>query len=136
MGPPLLFAYTFIVAVCFRLSCCYLVITFQNSLFEIYDVGAILFKNGHPQHSLTPLYKDNMSAINMINNSVPTERSCHIDIQHLAIQNWVNAKEIAMQHIPGIFSIPMDLPRHPAGFSTPAMGTVLQTEPDSMSERK
>ena len=34
------------------------------------------------------LYKDNMSAIKMINNHIPTEHSCHIDIQHFAIQDW------------------------------------------------
>jgi len=31
---------------------------------------------------------DNQLAINMINARVPTERSCHIDIQHFAIQDW------------------------------------------------
>ena len=45
-----------------------------------------------------------MSAINMINNRVPTERSCHIDIQHFAIQDWADAKDIVMRHIPGINS--------------------------------
>ena len=46
-----------------------------------------------------------MSAINMINNSIPTE-SRHIDIQHFAIQDLADAKDIVMQHIPGILSIP------------------------------
>ena len=47
-----------------------------------------------------------MSAINMINNHVPTERSRHIEIQHFAIQDWAEAKDIVLQHIPGILSIP------------------------------
>ena len=47
-----------------------------------------------------------MSAIIMINSRVPTERAQHIDIQHFAMQDWAHAKEIDMQHIPGILSIP------------------------------
>ena len=49
-----------------------------------------------------------MSAINMINNRVPTEQSRHIDIQHFAIQDWAEAQDIVMRHIPGILSIPGD----------------------------
>ena len=66
----------------------------------------ILLKLGYPQDGPTPLYEDNMSAINMINNRVSTERSRHIDIQHFAIQDWAKAKDIVMQHMPGILSIP------------------------------
>ena len=58
-----------------------------------------------------------MSAINMINNRVPTERSRHIDIQYFAIQDWAEAKEIVMRHIPGTISIPDGL--------TKALGWVL-----------
>ena len=66
----------------------------------------VLLELGYPQIGPTPLYEDNMSAINMINNPVPTERSRHIDIQHFAIQDWAEAKDIVMRHIPGILSIP------------------------------
>ena len=66
---------------------------------------AVLLELGYPQDGPTPLYEDNMSAINMINNRVPTERSRHIDIQHFAIQDWAEAKDIVMRHIPGILSI-------------------------------
>ena len=52
------------------------------------------------------LYEDNMSAINMINNHVPTKWSCYIDIQHFSIKDWANAKDIVMQHTPCILSIP------------------------------
>ena len=48
---------------------------------------AVLLEFGYPQIGPTPLYEDNMSAINMINNPVPTERSRHIDIQHFAIHS-------------------------------------------------
>ena len=67
---------------------------------------AVLLELGYPRDVPTPLYEDNMSAINMINNHVPTERSCHIDIQHFAIQDWAEAKDIVMCHILGILSIP------------------------------
>ena len=60
-----------------------------------------------------------MQAIDMINNRVPTEWSCHIDIQHFAIHDWPNPKGIVMQHISGILSIPDRL--------TKALGPVLHS---------
>ena len=60
-----------------------------------------------------------MSAINMINNRVPIERSCHIDIQHFAIQDQAEAKDIVMRNIPGILSIPYGL--------TKALGCILHS---------
>ena len=80
---------------------------------------AVLLELGYPQDGPTPLYEDNMSAINMINNRVPTERSRHIDIQHFAIQDWAEAKDIVLRHIPGILSIPDGL--------TKALGWVLHS---------
>ena len=80
---------------------------------------AVLLELGYPQDGPTPLYEDNMSAINMINNRVPTERSRHIDIQYFAIQDWAEAKDIVMRHIPGILSIPDGL--------TKALGWVLHS---------
>ena len=50
-----------------------------------------------------------MSAIKMINARVPTERSRHIDIQHFAIQDWKEAGDIVMRHIPGILNPADDL---------------------------
>ena len=44
----------------------------------------------------TPLYEDNLSVINRINNRVPTEWPCHIDIQHFAIQDWADTKETVL----------------------------------------
>ena len=70
---------------------------------------AVLLELGYLQDGPTLLYEGKMSAINMINNRVPTERSCHIDIQHFAIQDWAKAKDIVMGHTPGILSIPDEL---------------------------
>ena len=50
-----------------------------------------------------------MSAIQMINAKVPTERSRHIDIQFFAIQDWKEALEIVMIHIPGVINPSDDL---------------------------
>ena len=70
---------------------------------------AILYELGFPQRQPTPIYEDNQSAINMINARRPTERSRHIDIQHFAIQDWKEAKDIVMRHIPGIINPADDL---------------------------
>ena len=64
---------------------------------------------GFRQTGPTPLFEDNMSAINMVNNRVPTQRSRHIDIQAFAIQDWRDQGDILMEHIPGIINISDDL---------------------------
>ena len=69
----------------------------------------ILKELGFPQLGPTPIYEDNMSAIKMINARVPTERSRHVDIQHFAIQDWHDAGDIVMRHIPGIINPSDDL---------------------------
>ena len=58
------------------------------------------------------LLEDNMSAIQMINAKVPTERSRHIDIQFFAIRDWKEALEIVMHHIPCIINPSNDLTKH------------------------
>jgi len=70
---------------------------------------AVMTELGFPQDEPTPIYEDNMSAIKMINARVPTERSRHIDIQHFAIQDWKEAGDIVMRHIPGIINPADDL---------------------------
>ena len=67
---------------------------------------------------MAPLFEDSMSAINMINNRVPTEWSFHIDIQHFAIQDW--ADPIVMHNVSGILSIFDGL--------TKALGWVLHSQ--------
>ena len=57
---------------------------------------AVLLEIRYSQLHPTLLYEDNMSAINMINNHASTEQSCHIDIQHFAVQDWADAKDIVM----------------------------------------
>ena len=61
------------------------------------------------------MYIDNMSAINMINHRIPTERSRHIDIQHFAIQDWRENGDIETHHIEGILC-PPDCLTKPVGW--------------------
>ena len=52
----------------------------------------------------TRLYCDNEAAIAMINESRPTNRARHVDIQHFAIQEWRDKGDIIMAHIRGIIN--------------------------------
>jgi len=64
---------------------------------------------GFPPREPTQLCCDNQSTINMINARVPTERSCHIDIQHFVIQDWKDSGDIVMKFIPGVINPSDDL---------------------------
>jgi hypothetical protein len=76
---------------------------------QVKFVRAILLELGFPQEGPTPIYEDNQSAIHMINAQKPTERSRHIDIQFFAIQDWKEAGDIIMAHIPGVINPADDL---------------------------
>lgn len=73
---------------------------------------------GFTQHEPTPIYFDNKSAINMIKVLVPTDRSRHIDIQLIDIQDWKDAGDITMAHIPGIINPSDDLTKPLVGSCT------------------
>jgi hypothetical protein len=55
------------------------------------------------------LHIDNRAALDMINESRPTPRARHIEIQHFAIQEWRQRGDIIMRHIPGIINCSDDL---------------------------
>ena len=57
----------------------------------------------------TCLFVDNQAALAMINESRPTPRARHIDIQHFAIQEWRHAGDIVMKHCPGLINASDDL---------------------------
>jgi hypothetical protein len=65
---------------------------------------SILRELGFPQDEPTPIFEDNESCIKMANAGKPTPRSRHIDIQHFAIQDWKQAGDIVLIHIPGIIN--------------------------------
>ena len=45
----------------------------------------------------------------IINACVPTERTCHIDVQYFAIQDWKEDGSIEILHIPGVINPADDL---------------------------
>ena len=70
---------------------------------------SILSDLGFAQDKPTNIYVDNVSAINIVNSKIPTERSRHIDIQYLAIQDWKDNGDILMHHIAGVINPADDL---------------------------
>jgi hypothetical protein len=64
-----------------------------------------LDRNTHTQNCLTTLlYIDNQATMHMINDDKPMPRSCHIDIQYFAIQEWHEAGILKVEHIPGVIN--------------------------------
>jgi hypothetical protein len=63
---------------------------------------SILAQLGFLQAKPTPICEDNKSKIKMTNADKPTERSCHIDIQYFALQDWKKAGHLYLTKIPGI----------------------------------
>lgn len=57
----------------------------------------------------TRMFIDNIAALHMINEKRPTPRACHIEIQHFAIQEWCDKKEIIMEHLSGVINPSDDL---------------------------
>ena len=57
----------------------------------------------------SPLFIDNQAALAMINESRPTPRARHIEIQHYAIQEWRQNGDILMKHLPGVLNTSDDL---------------------------
>jgi hypothetical protein len=74
-----------------------------------------LHELGFTQTSPTPIYINNLSAIQFINARRPTDRSRHIDIQAFAIQDWKDNGDILMHHIPGVIN-PADSLTKPTGW--------------------
>jgi hypothetical protein len=57
-----------------------------------------------PPSKPTILYEDNQATIAMINEQCPTSRVRHIATQHFAIQEWRDAGDITLVHIPGVLN--------------------------------
>jgi hypothetical protein len=79
----------------------------------------------HRSNLCNYIWLDNEAAIAMINEHKPTTCSCHIDIQHLAIQEWHQCGDIIMHHIPGIIN--------PSNQATKAFGWTLHSQHGSRS---
>ena len=59
---------------------------------------------GFPHESPTPIYEDNDSTIDIVNSSIPTEITRHIDVRLYAIQGWKEVGDIIVHHIPVIIN--------------------------------
>jgi len=77
----------------------------------------ILHELGYTQTEPTPIYKDNDSAIKIVNHSRPTDCSRHVEIRYFALQHWRLMKDIILIHLPGVVN--------PADMLTKALGWVL-----------
>jgi hypothetical protein len=53
----------------------------------------------------TTLYIDNQATMHMINDNKPMPWSCHIDIQHFAIQEWHDTGVLKVMHIPSVINL-------------------------------
>jgi hypothetical protein len=80
---------------------------------------SILSQLGFAQTSPTPIHEDNELTIKMVNADKPTERSCHIDIQYFAIQDWRKAAHLYLTHLCGIIN--------PSDALTKSVGWVLHS---------
>jgi hypothetical protein len=77
----------------------------------------ILIELGLPQSDATRLYKDNAATIMMANAKRPTERSRHVDIQNVALQQWVQNNDALLKHVNGTIN--------PSDAMTKALGWIL-----------
>jgi hypothetical protein len=77
----------------------------------------ILIELGLPQSTATRLCEDNAAAIMMANAKRPTERSRHVDIQHFALQKWVQNNDVLLEHAHGTIN--------PSDALTKALGWIL-----------
>ena len=76
---------------------------------SVAPVGAPLKELGFLQNGPTEMHIDNEAALNMINENRPTPRARHVDVQHFAIQEWRENKDIIMRHVPGVLNSSDDL---------------------------
>jgi len=59
----------------------------------------VLFELGFPPSGPTILHEDNQAVINIVNNSKPTSRARHVEIQFFAIQEWRRRKQVELKYI-------------------------------------
>ena len=67
---------------------------------------------GFTHDSPTPIYEDNYPTIYIVNSSIPTEITCHIDFRFSDIQGYKEAGDIIIHLIPGTINPEDDLTKH------------------------
>ena len=70
---------------------------------------SVLAELGFLKAGASRCFTDNMANINIVNDSKPTPRTRHVEIQHFAIQSWREAGEIIMSHLAGVINPSDDL---------------------------
>ena len=76
----------------------------------------VLKQLGEEQTEPTDIYINNLSALKIINdNCSPTERTRHMALRFFSIQDWREAGDIIMKHIPGVLN-PSDDMTKPLGW--------------------
>ena len=76
----------------------------------------VLKQLGYKQTRPTPIHIDNLSALQIIiNNTSCTSQTRHLDIRYFAIQDWREAGDIIMEHIPGVLNPSNDMTK-PLGY--------------------
>ena len=61
----------------------------------------ILLELGALAPGPSKIYIDNEATLHMINEHRPTPHAHHVEVQHFAIQEWREAEDIIIHHLPG-----------------------------------
>ena len=68
---------------------------------------SILKQLKYPQRGPTVIHIDNLPALQIINNNTsPTERTRHMDIQFFCLQDWREDGDVIMKHLNGAIMPP------------------------------
>lgn len=65
---------------------------------SVLDLRLLMEELGLPPAAPTVIFEDNMSAIALINGSVPSDATRHIAIRHFLIRDLVESGKIAILH--------------------------------------
>ena len=66
---------------------------------------------GFPKEYNTPIDEENNPIIDIVNSSISTEITCHVDVRFFSILGWKEAGDIIMHNIPGIINPADGLPK-------------------------
>ena len=70
-----------------------------NATKAILYIRSILDEIDILKDKATTPYRDNNGALLMANTQQPTRQTCHMDIKHFALLDWVERELIVMKHI-------------------------------------
>ena len=100
---------------------CLVQAAFATSLTETKICSSVVCRDvvKHPNHVIVALsalcpgptcsFINDMAALHLINEKQPTTHAQHCDIQHFAMEEWCEKKEIVIEHFSGIVNLSDDL---------------------------